>query len=64
MALKTEEGGHELSNAPVSKSEQQGFPGGTGGEESACQCREHGFDPLSGKSPHAEERLGPEHHNC
>ena len=29
MALKTGEGGHDLSNVPVSKSEQQGFPGGT-----------------------------------
>ena len=31
-----------------------GFPGGTGGEETACQCRRHkrrGFDPWVGKIP-------------
>ena len=30
----------------------QGFPGGTSGKESACQCRRHkrcGFDPWVGK---------------
>ena len=27
------------------------------GEESACQCRRHGFDPWSGKIPHAVEQL-------
>ena len=31
-----------------------GFPGGAGGKESACQCREHRFDPQFGKIPHAE----------
>ena len=29
------------------------------GWESACQCRGHGFEPWSGKIPHAAERLGP-----
>ena len=32
----------------------QGFPGGTSGKESACQCRRHkrsGFDPWVGKIP-------------
>ena len=29
------------------------------GWESACQCRGHGFDPWSGKIPHATERLSP-----
>ena len=29
------------------------------GWESACQCRGHGFEPWSGKTPHAAERLGP-----
>ena len=27
--------------------------------ESACQCRGHGFEPWSGKIPHAAEQLGP-----
>ena len=27
------------------------------GKESACQCRRHGFDPWSGKIPHAPEQL-------
>ena len=27
------------------------------GEESACQCRRHEFDPCSGKIPHAVEQL-------
>ena len=30
-----------------------------GGKESACQCRRHGFDPQSGKIPHAAEQLNP-----
>ena len=29
------------------------------GWESACQCRGHGFEPWSGRIPHAAERLGP-----
>ena len=31
-----------------------GFPGGTSGKESTCQCRRHkrcGFNPLAGKIP-------------
>ena len=28
-----------------------GFPGGTSGKESSCQCRRHGFDPWVGKIP-------------
>ena len=28
------------------------------GKEPACQCRRHGFDPWSGKIPHAPEQLG------
>ena len=27
--------------------------------ESACQCRGHGFEPCSGKIPHAVEQLSP-----
>ena len=40
------------------KIELPGFPGGAV-VESACQCRGHGFEPWSGKIPHATERLGP-----
>ena len=29
------------------------------GWESACQCRGRGFEPWSGKIPHAAEQLGP-----
>ena len=36
-----------------------GLPWWCSGWESACQCREHGFEPWSGKIPHAAERLGP-----
>ena len=36
----------------------QHFPGGAV-VESACQCRGHGFDPWSGKIPHAVEQLSP-----
>ena len=27
------------------------LPGWLSGKESACQCRRHGFDPVSGRSP-------------
>ncbi|KAJ8787545.1 hypothetical protein J1605_022860, partial [Eschrichtius robustus] len=42
-----------LSNSPP------GLPWWRSGWESACQCREHGFDPWSGKIPHAAEQLSP-----
>ena len=29
------------------------------GKESACQCKRHGFDPWSGKIPHAAKQLSP-----
>ena len=38
---------------------QQGFPDGTRGKESACQCRRHrrlGFNPWVGKIPQRRER--------
>ena len=45
------------------QSEEQNASGGLpwwrSGWESACQCRGHGFEPWSGKIPHAAERLGP-----
>ena len=36
-----------------------GLPWWRSGWESARQCRGHGFEPWSGKIPHAAERLGP-----
>ena len=44
---------------PVFSSTQwaRGFPGGSGGKESDCQCRRHGFHPWSGKIPYATELL-------
>ena len=35
------------------------FPWWSSGSESTCQGREHWFDPLSGKIPHAGEQLSP-----
>ena len=37
----------------------QGLPWWRSGWESACQCRGHGFEPWSGKIPHAAEQLSP-----
>ena len=37
---------------------KRGLPWWRSGWESACQCREHGFEPWSGKIPHAVEQLG------
>ena len=37
----------------------RGLPWWRSGWESACQCRGHGFEPWSGKIPHAAEQLGP-----
>ena len=36
-----------------------GLPWWCSGWESACQCRGHGFEPRSGRIPHAVEQLGP-----
>ena len=36
-----------------------GLPWWHSGWESACQCRGHGFDPWSGKIPHAVDQLSP-----
>ena len=37
----------------------QGLPWWRSGWESACRCRGHGFEPWSGKIPHAAEQLVP-----
>ena len=36
-----------------------GLPWWHSGWESACQCRGHGFEPWSGRIPHAAVQLGP-----
>ena len=36
-----------------------GLPWWRSGWESACRCRGHGFEPWSGKIPHAADQLGP-----
>ena len=43
----------------TSKFTVTGLPWWRSGWESACQCRGHGFEPWSGKIPHAAEQLGP-----
>ena len=37
----------------------KGLPWWHSGWEFACQCGGHGFEPWSGKIPHAAEQLGP-----
>ena len=49
-------GGGGLSNQKIWV---QGLPLWHSHLESACQCREHGFEPWSGKIPHAVEQLSP-----
>ena len=53
-------GSHRVSNAhwPF-KRWYQGLPWWRSGWESVCQCRGYGFEPWSGKIPHAAEQLGP-----
>ena len=41
------------------KKQKEGLPWWRSGWESACQCRGHGFEPWSGKVPHAAGQLGP-----
>ena len=38
---------------------KRGLPWWRSGWESACQCRGHGFEPWSGRIPHAAEQVGP-----
>ena len=43
----------------VLRTRASGLPWWRSGWESAWQCRGHGFEPRSGKIPHAAEQLGP-----
>ena len=38
---------------------RKGLPWWRSGWGSACQCRGRGFEPWSGRIPHAAEQLGP-----
>ena len=42
----------------IAKKDISGLPWWRSGWESTCQCRGHGFEPWSGKIPHAAEQLG------
>ena len=48
-----------FENCFPSKEDLSGLPWWRSGWESACQCGGHGFEPWSGKIPHAAEQLGP-----
>ena len=41
------------------KTSLKGFPGGSSGKESICQCRRRGFNFSPGKVPRAMEQLSP-----
>ena len=44
------------------KKYHQGLHWWLSGKESTCQCRRHGFNPWSGKSPTCHEATKPVHH--
>ena len=46
-----------MSETRLQKTGFSGLPWWSGDKASACQCRGHGFDPWSGKIPHAMGRL-------
>ena len=56
ISIKLEEKRGILSRI---KKDNFGLPWWRSGWESACQCRRHGFEPWSGKIPHATEQMGP-----
>ena len=47
------------NDSSVNKIRIHGLPWWRSGWESACQCRGHGFEPWSGRIPHAAEQLSP-----
>ena len=50
---------HLLSTRKCEVPRSEGLPWWLRGEEPACQCRRHGFNPWSGKISHAKEQLSP-----
>ena len=51
--------GAPTHQAVLNKSQLEGLTWWHSGQESACQCRGHRFNPYSGKIPHAVEQLSP-----
>ena len=43
----------------IKKRQRDGLPWWRSGYESACRGRGHGFEPWSGKIPHAADQLSP-----
>ena len=55
---------HIQKEDPV-ESQGEGLPWWLSGKESTYRCRSHGFDPWSGKIPHAVREVAqPMCHNC
>ena len=52
-------GGPSQCSKESKRNKKHGLPWWRSGWESACQYRGHGFEPWSGKIPHAAEQLGP-----
>ena len=50
---------HGTVPATCFQRDQGGLPWWHSGWEPACQCRGHGFEPWTGKIPHAPEQLSP-----
>ena len=50
---------HQFVFILESKSPPWGLPWWSSGWESVCQCRGNGFDPWSGKIPHAAGQMSP-----
>ena len=48
-----------ISKAQIKKLAEMRLPWWCNGQESACQCVGHGFNPWSGRIPHVEEQLSP-----
>ena len=47
----------------ISRADKLGFPGGSNGKESACQCRRPGLTPGLGRSP-GEGNGNPLQYSC
>ena len=58
ISYKTEQK-QKRERSQANKNRCCGLPWWHSGWESACQCRAHGFEPWSGKIPHAAEQLRP-----
>ena len=50
---------HSCTRQNIRQDHSAGLPWWLSGKESTCQSRRHGFDPCSGKIPHATGQLSP-----